>query len=139
MLPILLSYNVVFKHFSNTNSHHLCVPYINVQLNIFQWIRFTIFCVIFSFESDGLCQLQKSLLDESISKANETTVSKARAILIDYRREMANLSVPMLQKVSVCYATLLIIYASSAQNTRRQGLHSEKKKQNEILKFPNFS
>lgn len=45
-------------------------------------------------------QLQQSLVDEPLAHKNERTVNKARSILIDYRRELSKLSVPMLQKVS---------------------------------------
>ncbi|XP_052794082.1 uncharacterized protein LOC128227506 [Mya arenaria] len=41
---------------------------------------------------------KKSLFDDALAKSNEEIVSKTRGMLIDYRRELAKLSVPMLQK-----------------------------------------
>ncbi|KAH3833562.1 hypothetical protein DPMN_106874 [Dreissena polymorpha] len=41
---------------------------------------------------------KKSIMDDTIAKNNDEIASKARCMLIDYRREIAKLSVPMLQK-----------------------------------------
>ena len=54
---------------------------------------------------------QKVLVDEPLNEKQEKMVTKARNLLIEYRREISKLSIPILQKVrlSIIISIMLIV------------------------------
>lgn len=58
---------------------------------------------------------QRSLLDNTLAKTNQKTISKAQEILAEYRCAMGKLSVPMLKQVHVLktFKNAVVCYIST--------------------------